>query len=244
VSSCVSGVATRTPGQVAAEERRGPDPDRVRRHPHAGRRRALHRRRRHRRRDPPGDPDPPAAGPPGPDPPRFQAARVSTSPRSGSEAPLPRHADPGHRLLQGLGPHPGRHPPRRPLPDHQIDRARLGRGHQPPGQRGHARRHRPLAARTTSNVRVSGYVQGASGSSSRSAPGRSPPPDPGPGHAWARSSARMASTSRLTKTSSLTTTPPLSSWSFQLTPKSCRLIRVVAENPTRCMTPRLTPPTQ
>ena len=47
-----------------------------------------------------------------------------------------------------------------------------------------------------------------------------------------------------TKTSSLTTTPPLSSWSFKLTLKSWRLIRVAAENPTRCMVPLLTPSTQ
>jgi hypothetical protein len=103
---------------------------------------------------------------------------------------------------------------------------------------------RPGRPPTSASPATSGGPRGASGSSSRPAPGPSPPPDRGPGHAWARSSARMASTSRLTKTSSLTTTPPLSSWSFQLTPKSCRLIRVVAENPTRCMTPRLTPPTQ
>ena len=106
----------------------------------------------------------------------------------------------------------------------------------------------PLEPKTTYNVRVSGQVQAAKGGKWVTFTPRtwslSRPPDPGPDHAWARSSARMASTSRLTKTSSLTTTPPLSSWSFQLTPKSWRLIRVVAENPTRCMTPLLTPSTQ
>jgi hypothetical protein len=65
-----------------------------------------------------------------------------------------------------------------------------------------------------------------------------------PPQASARSCSRIASTSTVTNTSSLTTMPPLSISSFQLTPKSWRLIRVVATKPARCMVPLLTPSTQ
>ena len=94
----------------------------------------------------------------------LRGGRSGTSATSSpSGRRLLRHEGRGHVLVQGIGPHPGRHPPRGPVPHQENERPGLGRGRQAPDDRGHARRQFPLAAATTYTVRVSGFVQATKG---------------------------------------------------------------------------------